>query len=126
MRPRIPYLAQSGIERVQQSRGCDISEATRLVIDAGLRSLGALPAAPPLEHQVCDDAEVTAPLPGAARAAIKRLAKTEYRSNRAMTRQIILVGLKALGAWPPAEGLPASPDTVAPTPANGLADHAAA
>lgn len=115
MRPRIPYLAQSGIERVRQSRGCDISEATRLVIDAGLRSLGALPAAPPLEHQICDDAEVTAPLPGAARAAIKRLAKTEYRSNRAMTRQIILVGLRAFGEWPPADGAPVAMGNAAPT-----------
>jgi len=77
-------------------------------ISVGLATLGSpTPSPTPPDEEVGDGTyTITCPLPAPTYGAIRRLAKSQGCSGRAMTREVIAAGLRALGAWPP-------PDTAA-------------
>jgi hypothetical protein len=92
------------IRQLARSHGLSESAMTTRLLREGLRQYGVAPSSPTVQQSAApdNDCRMTAvKLGGEARAAIKRLAVAEDRSNRSMIRRLIEAGLRQHG-WQPA------------------------
>jgi hypothetical protein len=102
MRHHIPKAMQRSLESEGKRRGLSRSEVTRLALLRGLIAIGgAPPLVPPEPGKPGDPVDrVNVLLPSVINAKVKELAREDGRSHRGMARQLIVLGLKSLGALP--------------------------
>jgi hypothetical protein len=112
MRLRLSKKLQPSVTHLARMESRSLSKMTEVLVAAGLRSRGVTDTAAPDETPDRLDCRLTLPLTTAERTEIKRLARTEDRSNRGMAHELILAGLRVRGAWPPADA-PADADAAA-------------
>jgi hypothetical protein len=96
MRMRVAPALQPAVEQLALRENRSVANVIDRLLAAGLRTTGftaAVPVQPP-DHCGC---RMTMPLSANERSEIKRLAKLEGRSNRAMAHQLLIAGLRT---WP--------------------------
>jgi hypothetical protein len=103
MRPRVSSDVALPIRQLALSHALSESAMTTRLIRDGLRHFGVIASAPAVEQEATENdcRMMTVKLGGEARAAIKRLAASEDRSNRSMVRRLIEAGLRQYGWQPP-------------------------
>jgi hypothetical protein len=101
MRFRLQAKLGDAIEQLARAEGRTPQNMAARLLFKGLAAQGH-PVQPVTPIDESDKGDLHIPLPGPAFRKIKELAAAQLRSNRSMTRQIILAGLQTYGATPPA------------------------